>query len=490
MQWVANAGRKLVRPVVRLFVAGVFAGIGLSSAAAQDQPPAPKDPPEAKGASNPPAAANPSAPGSSEGPPATPADDATKYPEIMQAVELFRQLKFNEARQKLEDAVKAHPELAPAPLIYAELLIKAGQVAQGRKEIEDVVTKIPGDPRVYMAIGAIGLAEGRWTDALWEYEKATEAAQTFAFVNEEEKSKFLAKCSLGRGTVYENRKEWSKAKVEFEQWLKLEPKNGVARQRLARAIFFEGDVDRALAELKQAKADDPKLSPAESALGSFYATKNEFEKAEENYRKGVESEPTSLLAHQTYAQWLFTRGRTKDAKDETMSALKVMPTNKTLRLMRAIFARHLKAYDEAETELEDLLRENANDIVIRNELALTLAEQPDPVKNRRAFELSAQNAKANQRSADLLATYGWVNYKLGNLDQAEKVLRVALQMSAQQTRPELFYYLAHVLAEKGSNADVKKLLEQVVNTEVPFAFKDDAKQWLQRLNASEAGANP
>ena len=462
---------------VRFFA--VTALLGATFAAnAQDQ-----TQPQAPPAANPAVPAQPAGEGE---PPAAAADDATKFPEVVDAIELFKQLKFNESREKLREAVQKHPELAPADLIYAELLIKSGQIPLGRKEIEDVVVAMPGDPRAYMALGAIGLAEGRWTDALLQYEKAAEVAQTFAFVNDEEKQKFLNKCSLGRGTVHENRKNWSLARKEFEKWLESDPKNGPIRQRLARAIFFEGDVERAFKELQQAKADDDRLSPPETALASFYATNNDFEKAEEYFKKGIEAESDELIPYQTYAQWLFNRGRTKEAKEQTMVALRALPTNRTLRLMRSIFARHLKAYDEAETELEDLLRESSDDAMVRNELALTLAEQPDPTKTRRAFELAAQNVRANQRSADLLATFGWVNYRLGNLDQAERFLKAALQLSQQQTRPELFYYMAHVLAERGNNADAKKLLDQIVASDAPFAFKDEAKEWAKRLADAEA----
>lgn len=462
-----------------LFAATALLGATFAANAQEPSPPA------APPAASPTAPAQPAAEGE---PPAAAPDDATKFPEVVEAIELFKQLKFNEAREKLKEAVQNHPQLAPADLIYAELLIKSGQIPQGRKEIEDVVVELPGDPRAYMALGAIGLAEGRWTDALLQYEKAAEVAQTYAFVNDEEKQKFLNKCSLGRGTVHENRKHWNLARQEFAKWLESDPTNGPIRQRMARAIFFEGDVETAFKELQQAKKDDDRLSPPETAMGSFYATNNEFEKAEEYFKKGIEAESDELIPYQTYAQWLFNRGRTKEAKDQTMVALRALPTNRTLRLMRSIFARHLKAYDEAEMELEDLLRESSDDAMVRNELALTLAEQPDPTKTRRAFELAAQNVRANQRSPDLLATFGWVNYRLGNLDQAERFLKAALQMSQQQTRPELFYYMAHVLAERGNNADAKKLLDQIVISDAPFAFKDEAKEWVKRLAEAEGSS--
>lgn len=475
-----------INPAASLWLkAGCAIVISLFTAA---QPTLAEDPP----ATTPPA--EPGAPAAEPAPGVAPSsDDPTKYPEITEAIELFKKGDYAPTVLKLEEAVKAHPELAPAQLIFAELLLKSGQAQAGKNEIERAVINLPNDPRVYLALGAIALAEGEWTNALFEYDKAFEVAQSFAFINDEEKTKFLAKCYLGRASVYENRKDWANARNQFEAWIAVEPDNGNARQRLARCLFFLGDIEKATAELVQAKKDDEKVAPADSALGSFYAAKNDgqeksaedLRKAEEHFKKGIESEPSGILGYQMYAQFLFGQNRTEDAKSLVDGALKTVPDARPLRLMRAIFARHLKDYDQAEAEFEDLLQKSPNDVLVRNELALTLAEQPDPPeKIQRAFKLAADNVRANPRSADLLATLGWVHYRLGNIDQAQKVLQAALQASGQQTRPDLLYYFAHVVAEKGDDAQVKRVLEQIAKTDVPFAFREDARQWLDRLQST------
>lgn len=429
----------------------------------------------------------------SEGPTAENPGDAPsdaevidKYPEIRDAIDSLKQFKFDECLKKLEDASAKHPELPPGRLIYAELLVKANQLGVARQEFEKAVLDNPNDPRVYLSMGAIGMAEGRRTDAYFQFNHAIELADKFDFKEEGGKEKFLGKCYLGRASIFEIRKDWKAALADIEKWVASDPKNGAARQRLARCYFFLGDIPKAEQELKQAKEDGPKLSPPDTAMATFYAANEEHDKAEEAFRKGVEADPNNPLVYQSFAQWLFTRNRVAEAKEQAVKGLQTLPDSRELRTLRAKLARHLKSYEEAEAELDDLLKENPNNIDLRNELALALAEQQDGTKQKRAYQIAQENFNVNRNSPDLMATFGWVNYRVGQMENAEKLINTAARLVGTQARPDILYYLAHVLAEKGQNEDVKKLLSQISESELPFAFKDDATQWLDRLKSSNS----
>ena len=100
------------------------------------------------------------------------------------------------------------------------------------------------------------------------------------------------------------------------------------------------------------------------------------------------------------------------------------------------------------------------------------------------MEIALKLVQANQRSPDFMATYGWVNYRLGQMDRAKQALEFAIKLAGTQIRPDFYYYFAHILTEEGKTDDVKKLLTKIVSSDQPFAFKDDATQWLERLNAA------
>jgi predicted Zn-dependent protease len=470
----------------RWMLAGLVSlGLTASSTWAQDEESA-KDETAAK-ASDSKSEADKSAEPKKEGsadPALTPDDASQKYPEIKDAIDLLRQMKFDDCLNKLQEAEKLYPELPVGRLIYAELLVKANQILVARQEFEKAVRERPEDPRPYMSMGAMGLAEGRLTDALLEFNHALSLAETYDFKTPEALSDFKKKLYVGRSAAYEKLEDWKNALADIQAWLEVDPTNGLARQRGARCHFNLGDIEKAEAELAQAKKDTPTLSPPETALASFYAAKKEDEKAEDLFKKGVVADKSNPVVYHSFAQWLYGKSRAREAKDQVILGLQTLPDSKDLRMLRAMLARHLKSYEEAEVELDDLLREQPNNLQLRNELALSLAEQQDDNKKKRAFEIAAQNVQANKNSPDFIATFGWVNYRLGQMEKAEQFISAAAKMAGTQARPELLYYLAHVLAEQGKNDDVKKLLTQIVSSEFPFAFKDDAAQWLDRLQSN------
>ena len=77
------------------------------------------------------------------------------------------------------------------------------------------------------------------------------------------------------------------------------------------------------------------------------------------------------------------------------------------------------------------------------------------------------------------STYGWVLYKFGRLDDAEKVLQAAV--SGPSFSADTAYYLARVLIDRGRDAPAKQLLESALKTTGPFAQRDDAKALLKDL---------
>ncbi|MBX9656651.1 tetratricopeptide repeat protein [bacterium] len=449
-------------------------------------------------------AAVPAAPGGTEVPapgspvPGSPADVAAKaeaeklekYPELKEAIELIKQAKFAECLEKLNEAKKAHPELPTGRLLYAEILLRGNQIGAGRMELESAVTEAPDDPRGYLTLGGLAANEGRLTDAFLEFNEALKRAENFDFHEDKGKEKFIARTSIGRATVYERRKDWKNALADFEAALAVDPKDGNVRQRMARCFVQLGDNDRAMKELQQAKADTPSVSPPETAMATFYANDNQHEKAEEMFRKGIEADPSNPIVYSSFAQWLYSRNRGREAKEVVMNGLQTLPEARDLRTLRAILARHLKAYEEAEAELDDLLRDQPNNGLLINELALALVEQQDPQKQRRAMEIAVKLVQANSKSPDFVSTFGWVNYRMGQMDRAKQALDLAIKLAGTQVRPDIYYYFAHILTEEGKNDEVKKLLTKIVQAEQPFAFKDDATQWLERLNASATPPSP
>ena len=70
-------------------------------------------------------------------------------------------------------------------------------------------------------------------------------------------------------------------------------------------------------------------------------------------------------------------------------------------------------------------------------------------------------------------------YRAGQVDRAEQALRQAV--SGVRTTPDIAYYLARVLADKGHNDDARKLLQSATGLPGAFAHRKDADALLKSL---------
>lgn len=395
------------------------------------------------------------------------------------AIEQFKRRDFEQAL-RLFTAAHEKEKTLPPRLAFARLLLADNQVPAGRALLEQVVLDLPNDPLVYLTLGNAAILEGRLTDAQLEFEKARSliAAQKDTSVNPGVR---LSDCLDGLAAVWENRKKWKEASAILQEWIASDAKNGPARQRYARTLFFQGNTDGALAELKKASELDKDLSSPAVTMGSLFAQKEEHKKADEWFKKAVEEAPRDPKAHQARASWLLGQERIDEAKTEADAAAKLDPNSTSIRAVQGTIAMFAKNYPEAEKVFEELNRKNPSDLSFSNQLALALAEQPDSAKQQRAVQYAEMNARQYPRSPATLATLGRVYYRIGRLEDAEKALQASINVSGNRTTSDVLYYLAFVYADRGQLDKVKDVLEKALGAKGAFLFRKEAKEWMDRM---------
>ena len=108
-----------------------------------------------------------------------------------------------------------------------------------------------------------------------------------------------------------------------------------------------------------------------------------------------------------------------------------------------------------------------------------LAEQKDDAKKQRALKLAEANVRQYPSSPDAASTYGWVQYKLGKLEEADAALCVAVLRGV--TSPDTAYYLARVDVDRNREDEAKALLQKVLSSPGPFSMRPEAKALLDQL---------
>lgn len=398
--------------------------------------------------------------------------------ELDPAMEKIRAGKLEEALELIKTQALKHPDWPPPRVLLARLLFAADQQQMGRRVLEQAAADSLDHPDVFLSLGTVALADGRLSDAQLNFIKARSLVVGGRF-SEELAGRYQRESHEGLAAVAEGREDWKTAQAELLASLELEPKNGAIRQRLARMLFRQEKSDEAFAALEQAVKDAPQLEPAGVSMAWLWSQKGNTKKAEEWFAYAVKAEPQNPRPLLAQAAWLIDQGRSKDAAVSIDAAVKLDPKSREAQQMKGLIEWHARDLAAAEKTLEPVYHAQPANLIVANLFALTLIDQDDPVKRSRGLKIAETTARQNPRSSEALATVGWGCYRVGQVDQAEKILRASV--SAARATPDVAYYLARVLVDKSYDQDALKLLESALKLPGAFAHRDDAAALLKTL---------
>lgn len=401
-----------------------------------------------------------------------------KSAELIQAEKQFNQNEFDKAFEQLEAACKKDAELPPAPLLLARLFLSRNQAVAAHQMLEKAVVKEPNQPGYYLAFAQLNLAEGRLTEASVLIDKTLALCETNKDIGKQ-KAVMLREAYSGRAFIAEQRQSWDAARAALAEWLKGDPKNAAAHQRMGRALFFLDKPAEALTSLQQAHALDSNLEHPAIGMMVLWTQKKDLKQADMWAQRALKEDGKTTRTRLAVAGWLLDQERADEAATQADNVLRTEPNNADGRRLRGLIARHQRNFAEAEKYFEPLYQESPGDFFLSNQLALALAEQPDGKKLKRALQLAEVNARQYPNVSEAGVTLGRVYYLLGRWDDAERALQAAArtgQMSADGA-----YYFASVLDQLKKPDDAQKLLKAALETQGAFLFRKEAKELMARL---------
>jgi tetratricopeptide (TPR) repeat protein len=403
-------------------------------------------------------------------------DTPAQSPEITEALNLFRQRDAEGALKQLKKAVAQDPELPPASVILAQFFAAANMATGMRNALEQAVKDNPDDPQAYMVFADIAMRDRRLTEAQLLYEKANSLMPKF---NVAKRKKVLEPQVLaGLAMTSEARDDWAAARHYVEKWLTIDPKNTMAMRELAQCMLRQKHVTEALEELVAAcKIDKTLLSP-EATLAQFYRATGEQKETRKWMVQALKNKPSDVRTRLLASQWALETGKLSEAETQADAALKLLAdADKTdakhtpemdqqqleALVLRGVVAIFQKNYKAAEQYSQQAYLLKPNNFSASNNLALALAEQGSQDKKERALAYAEANAqtygKTNQ-AGEAYSTYGWVLYRLGRFDEAEKYLRGVIQGGTYS--PDTAYYYARLLAKRDHVKDAVQLLDNAL----------------------------
>ena len=120
--------------------------------------------------------------------------------------------------------------------------------------MDEAVKASPSDPEPYLLLGSIALQERQPAEATKDLEKARQLLATYT--NATRKGALEQQTLSGLALLAELRKDWKETESLLRELLKIAPADLLARQRLARSLFWQYKRSDAYDLLKQAKQID------------------------------------------------------------------------------------------------------------------------------------------------------------------------------------------------------------------------------------------
>lgn len=141
--------------------------------------------------------------------------------------------------------------------------------------------------------------------------------------------------------------------------------------------------------------------------------------------------------------------------DALNKALAAFPDDAEVLYARAIAFERRDEVDKAIAEFRKILVIDPNNVDTLNALGYTLADRT--TRYDEALQLINRARAARPNNPAIIDSYGWVLYKMGNLDEALLQLKRAASL---QRDPEIFAHVAEVLLRKGDREGALRAYEQ------------------------------
>lgn len=412
-------------------------------------------------------------------------DSPGNYPDVDDAITRFRNRDFAGAKQLLDRAKSAHPELPPSGVLLGQLFLAANQTNLARESLEAVVKDDPSDPEPYLLFGELAFRGRQFTNSGLIYEKAHELAQSFSGSNTKRKANLQLRALSGLAGVAQARDDWQSALRHFEAMNAISPNNAEVEAGMARAQYEMGDKRKAYELYGNIWKANPDATRAEIRMGLLYNKDGNKQQALSLMQNATDRGSDSLRTQLEVANWALEAGELALAKTAVGRALALDGNSIDGNLLAGLTARFERDYATAESAFQKahLLRPSSFQ-AIKN-LALSLIEQVEESKRVRAMEyaqlLSSSNSdlqQTNGREAGI--TLGWILFRLGREAEAERAIAQVVRVGGAIS-PESAYFAARVYQGRGNPNTARQILAPALRQAAAFPSRRDAEDLLNRL---------
>lgn len=336
-----------------------------------------------------------------------------------------------EALPLLEKSLRRHPEDKRLRLTYARLLVEQDRLEEAMGEFATLVQQHPGDDDLRFSMALVCLEAQAWREAIVYLEELIE------------RGSHLDAAHFNLGRAYRELGEHEQALAAFA---KVGPGNEYLPAKLMQAelLFSLSRNQEASQLLASARNEQP-----DYAIQLYL----------------IEIEALSKQ-QQIDAAWQLAE-----------QALEQFPDDLNLLYTRAMIAEKRGDLAQLERDLRFIIEREPDNAMAINALGYTLADRTDRYDEARA--LIEQAYQLNPDDAAILDSLGWINYRLGNLEEAETQLRKAHERLPDH---EIAAHLGEVLWAAGEQREARTIWAEALKQQPD---SDVLRETIKRLTGSE-----
>ena len=353
----------------------------------------------------------------------------------------------------VQSHLAARPDSNGVRLLYVRALLAASRFGDATAQLDTLTRNSPQLPQAWLTLGALRLQLREPVPAIAALQKYIEVVQAMPAASSNE--------SVNAGGTAEEAPA-SKEEALTRGWLLL-----------SQAADLQGDFRAAEAWL--AKIDDPaRALEVQMRRASLLARDGKVAQARELVRRLPESTPEEARAKlMAEAQVLREAKLWADANTVLAQANQRFPDDTDLIYEQSMVFEKLNRLADMERLLRRVIELKPDHQHAYNALGYSLAERN--VRLPEARTLIRKALELSPGEASITDSLGWVEYRLGNRDEAVRLLRDAYRV---QPDAEIGAHLGEVLWVNGQADEARRVLREARGRD---AANDVLRETLARL---------
>ena len=327
----------------------------------------------------------------------------------------------------------------------AQLKFKAGDHAGATTMLKQALARDPGNVRLRLTYASLLSQGGDYAAATKLLDKGPQSTETYAL------RAALAAQAHDQKAIARLYRQLQQAPADVRD---------SSTFLLGQLAEMQDRNDEALAWYDQVGDDDPHAFDADLRSAVILHTQGKVDDAHalleqletayldqsEQLRRAWQADAELYMREQHYAQ----------AASAYDHALQVLPDDPALLYGRGLAYASAGKIDPAVADFRHLLKLKPDDIDASNALGYTLADAGRDLSEATKLIEAARAAKPHDPA--IADSWGWLQYRLGHLDEAARTLRQAWSAARDA---DVGVHLGEVLWKLGKRADARQVFEQV-----------------------------